>query len=192
MLVDVRAPLIGNPVPAPASRVKSRLVEMKASLSDNPGGSGIDRSSIRFVLDGNRELSEFVYDSGSGLLSYVPASNSSELVSLEEGSHFFRVRAADLAGNQTVYDSGRFVVDYTAPLIEELLPEEGEVLSSAEVDKPEPLKSPRASLPSSSVPLEEELIDGQSIDDLNREALLKVAFFKYDSAELDTVEQHVL
>ena len=134
LLLDVRSPLIGNPVPAPSSRVKSRLVEMAASLSDNPGGSGIDRSSIRFVLDGNRELSEFVYNSESGQLSYVPASNSAELVSLKEGSHFFRVQASDHAGNQTVYNSGQFVVDYTAPLIEEVLPGEGEVLSSAAVE----------------------------------------------------------
>ena len=77
-------------------------------------------------------------------------------------------------------------------LVTETVAEPAQALSSAEVDKPEPLKSPRASLPSSSVPLEEELIDGQSIDDLNREALLKVAFFKYDSAELDTVAQDVL
>ena len=77
-------------------------------------------------------------------------------------------------------------------LVTETVVEPAQALSSAEVDKPEPLKSPRESLPSSSVPLEEELIDGQSIDDLNREALLKVAFFKYDSAELDTVAQDVL
>ena len=77
-------------------------------------------------------------------------------------------------------------------LVTETVVEPAQALSSAEVDKPEPLKSPGASLPSSSVPLEEELIDGQSIDDLNREALLKAAFFKYDSAELDTVAQDVV
>ena len=67
-----------------------------------------------------------------------------------------------------------------------------QTLSSAEVDEPKPLKSPREPFPASSVPLEEELIDGKSIDDLNREALLKAAFFQYDSAELNTAAQDVI
>ena len=78
------------------------------------------------------------------------------------------------------------------PLVTETVVEPAQALSSAEVDKPKPLKSPRESSPVSSVPLEEELIAGQSIDDLNREALLKAAFFKYDSAELDTAAQDVV
>ena len=78
-----------------------------------------------------------------------------------------------------------------APVTEPAV-ESAQALSSAEVDEPKPLKSLRESLPTSSVPLEEELIDGKSIDDLNREALLKAAFFKYDSAELNALAQDVI
>jgi peptidoglycan-associated lipoprotein len=77
-------------------------------------------------------------------------------------------------------------------LITETAVEPTQALSLAEVDESKPLKSPRESLPTSSVPLEEELIDGKSIDDLNREALLKAAFFQYDSAELNVLAQDVI
>ena len=133
LFVDLQPPVIGNPVPGDGQRTQSKLLEMKVELADNPGGSGIDTDSLQFVLDGNQPLWEFGYQAESGLLSYVPDENSSEVLSLPEGLHTFRVVASDLAGNQTIFDSGQFYVDLTAPTITDLLPVDGAILTSPSV-----------------------------------------------------------
>merc|ERR1711964_674875 len=97
------------------------------------GGSGIDPDNLQFILDGNQPLWEFVYQAGAGQLSYVPAENSAEVLALTEGLHTFRVVVSDLAGNQTTFDSGQFFVDTTPPEISQILPAEGNTLTSPAV-----------------------------------------------------------
>ncbi len=133
VFVDLQPPTVGNPIPSDGQRTQSQLLEMKVEVADNPGGSGIDTDSLQFVLDGNQPLWEFVYQSEIGLLSYIPAENSAEVLSLAEGLHTFRVVASDLAGNQTIFDSGQFYVDITPPEIGDLLPLEGDTLTSPAV-----------------------------------------------------------
>ena len=128
LIADVRPPIIGNPQPVPGSRIKSKVIKMSVELTDNPGGTGINESTLQLILDGNVELFEFTYDGEH--LAYIPSENSNELTELVEGTHFFRVIASDAAGNTTTFDSGDFVVDYTPPEISVILPETGTVLSN--------------------------------------------------------------
>ncbi|MDP6598461.1 MAG: Ig-like domain-containing protein [Candidatus Poribacteria bacterium] len=142
VLVDLQPPTVGNPMPRDGQRTPSPWPEMKVELADNPGGSGIDEDSLQFILDGNQPLSEFVYQADSGRLSYLPTENSAEVSGLAEGSHTFRLIASDLAGNQTILESGQFFVDTTAPEISHLLPTEGQTLTSPRVKIQALIQSP--------------------------------------------------
>ena len=112
--VDLDPPLVGNPIPQPGSRSQDVLPELSVEVSDALGGSGLDESSVSFVLDGDESISG--YSLSGGKISYVPSE------ALSEGEHSFRVTVSDMAGNQTVFNSGNFVVDVTAPTIARTVP----------------------------------------------------------------------
>ena len=71
-MVDSRPPSAFAPQPAPDSRNKSQKATMSVKIADNPSGSGLDKDSIFFVLDGNVDIFDFTYDEESGTVSYTP------------------------------------------------------------------------------------------------------------------------
>ena len=81
--VDLDPPLVGNPIPQPGSRSQDLLPELSVEVSDALGGSGLDESSVSFVLDGDESISG--YSLSGGKISYVPSE------ALSEGEHSFRV-----------------------------------------------------------------------------------------------------
>ena len=134
ILADIRQPLVGNPEPKPGTNLSQSIFTIEADLGDNPGGSGIDLSSIQLILDGNKNLYEFDYDLEKQRISYTPAINSTELTEFDEGAHTFRVVVSDLAGNTTTFNSGKFWVNFAPPIISQNLPQDGDVLSNGEIE----------------------------------------------------------
>ena len=128
ILVDSRPPSAFAPQPAPDSRNKSQTATMSVKITDNPGGSGLDKDSIFFVLDGNVDIFDFTYDEESGTVSYTPT------IELAEGEHFFRITATDFAGNPLTFNSGKFFIDLTPPDFVELLPTDGQKLSNDQLE----------------------------------------------------------
>ena len=128
ILVDSRSPSAFAPQPAPDSRNKSQTATMSVKITDNPGGSGLDKDSIFFVLDGNVDIFDFTYDEESGTVSYTPT------IELAEGMHFFRITATDFAGNPLTFNSGKFFIDLSPPDFVELLPTDGQKLSNDQVE----------------------------------------------------------
>ena len=93
VLADIRAPLVGNPEPKPGLNLKQPIFTIGADLGDNPGGSGVDITSIQLVLDGNKNLYEFEYDETAQTpvrISYTPSADSAELTEFSEGKNTFR------------------------------------------------------------------------------------------------------
>ena len=122
LLVDTRAPLIGNPLPEPGSRTTDSGVQMSVEFSDGPTGSRVNPDSLTFVLDGNIPIEDFSIDNSR--VTYASPGD------LAEGSHFFRVSASDFAGNRATFNSGEFVVDRTPPILARTAPLDGEVISN--------------------------------------------------------------
>ena len=137
VLADIRAPLVGNPEPKPGLNFKQPIFTIGADLGDNPGGSGVDITSIQLVLDGNKNLYEFEYDEKAQTpvrISYTPSADSAELTEFSEGKHTFRLVVSDLAGNTTTFNSGQFFVNVTPPTIDQNLPKEGDILSNGDIE----------------------------------------------------------
>jgi len=122
VFVDLGHPLIGNAIPEPDFRTKEADIAMSVQISDGALGSGINPASLTFVLDGNVRIGDFNFDADSGLLTYT--------ANLAEGEHFFRVFAEDFAGNQTIFNSGLFAMDLTAPRVAYIYPEGDETLAN--------------------------------------------------------------
>jgi len=137
VLADIRAPLVGNPEPKPGLNLKQSVFTIGADLGDNPGGSGIDITSIQLVLDGSKNLYEFEFDEKAQTpvrISYTPSVDSAELTEFSEGKHTFRLVVSDLAGNTTTFNSGQFFVNFTPPTIDQNLPKEGDILSNGDIE----------------------------------------------------------
>ena len=120
--VDTNPPTLGNASPEPGLRTRETTITMVVEIADDVLGSGIDPASLDFVLDGNRRISPDDFSFDAGKLSYTKE--------LAEGNHFFRVTAADFAGNRQTFNSGVFTVDLTAPTVSRFAPANGATVSN--------------------------------------------------------------
>jgi pimeloyl-ACP methyl ester carboxylesterase/uncharacterized Zn-binding protein involved in type VI secretion len=103
---DITPPVISGLQPADGALLNTAHPIIAASYADNPGGSGIDTSSVRVVLDGS-DITSACTAGGTGV-SCPPASN------LVDGLHIVTLAVSDLAKNPAAL-SWRFAIDTVPP-----------------------------------------------------------------------------
>ncbi|PIU68017.1 MAG: hypothetical protein COS84_02255, partial [Armatimonadetes bacterium CG07_land_8_20_14_0_80_40_9] len=91
LVPDPTPPIITNLTPPDGSTVTTPTPTVSAIVTDGPGGSGVNASTIRMVLDGNTVSHS--YNSSTGLVSHTPDK------CLANGLHSVRVWVSDNAGN---------------------------------------------------------------------------------------------
>ncbi|NIO12048.1 MAG: hypothetical protein GTO40_30110, partial [Deltaproteobacteria bacterium] len=116
---DNTAPLITNLFPPNGSFQKNSTPTLSARFSDNL--SGVDVSGVLIQLNGSSVNSFATTITADGFR--VPLT-----VPLPEGSHTIFVSVADVAGNVATASS-TFTVDFTPPVVSNLTPANGSVLS---------------------------------------------------------------
>lgn len=97
---DTTGPTVNAAKPAPRSSTRDRTPRVSATATDNE--TNLQKSAIRFYLDGDRKTG-FGYDAGTDRLTY-------DAPRLSTGRHTARVLAEDGAGNVTAYQWGFKVV----------------------------------------------------------------------------------
>lgn len=105
---DDTPPAISSPEPSDGSLLTVGTPRIAAQYADNPGGTGIDASTVRITLDGT-DVTSSANVSASGV-SYTPSSN------LPEGAHSVAVSVSDRAHNPANL-AWRFTTDTVAPRV---------------------------------------------------------------------------
>lgn len=113
---DVTPPIITTPQPAEGALLNIAQPGISASYADNPGGTGIDPSSVRVTLDSGDITSSCT--AGLAGVSCLPSSN------LAEGGHTVSVVVSDLSNNSASLD-WRFATDTIAPALAVTSPADG-------------------------------------------------------------------
>src|SRR5574341_1084920 len=103
---DSTPPVISNPEPADGSLLNTATPRIAAQYADEAGGSGIDLSSAKLIVDGS-DVTSSASVTASGI-AYTPSS------SLSEGVHSVTVAASDNAQNAASL-SWQFTTDTVAP-----------------------------------------------------------------------------
>lgn len=121
---DVTPPIITTPQPADGALLNIAHPAISASYADNPGGTGIDQSSVRVTLDSGDISSSCT--AGSDGVSCLPPSN------LAEGGHTVSVDVSDLSNNSASL-GWRFTTDTIAPSLSVTSPPNGQYLNASTV-----------------------------------------------------------
>ncbi|MDD4873645.1 MAG: FlgD immunoglobulin-like domain containing protein [Dehalococcoidales bacterium] len=119
--IDRVSPTITELTPLNSSTIKATMPMISCKLADDK--SQLDLYSLRFMLDGvEQEIPTNAFNSSNGLLEF-----KCPLTLEQETQHIITIDIADMAGNKATQGMSVFTVkgDMIAPVIVELLPEDG-------------------------------------------------------------------
>lgn len=122
VVIDTAAPRIFELVPVDGNHVR-QAPAISATIHDT-GGSGLDRSSIAFWLDGQMQriaAGDVVPIAAAQGVDAVTI--TARLKDLPDGPHTVEFGAADVAGNATRSAKTTFVVDTAPPVVQRVFPE---------------------------------------------------------------------
>lgn len=122
------APVITILSPTSGAVVTNNKQPVVFNVVDESGGSGVDRSSIVVLLDGNAVASSTLAVtaiSNGFSVTYTPAS------ALGDGEHTVAINASDNDGNAATAKSTTFKIDTVPPTLNITAPAEGLITASA-------------------------------------------------------------
>lgn len=130
---DVTAPVVTNVVPADGSTVYSNgsttVIAISANYSDEPGGSGVDPTSVMVHVD----IGNMLFDCPTQTESRV--SCNAAATDLPAGIHPIDIFVADMAGNLTVNRTWVTVaIDSGVPSYANLAPADGSIIYTSQLN----------------------------------------------------------
>ena len=123
LVIDLQSPTVALVAPAEPRIVNQVRPDIQATFLDD--GSGIEPTSIHFLLDGLDRTSEATITSGD--LEFTPT------VDLGPGTHLVELSLLDLAGNSAA-ESWPFTLDAEPPTVAIEDPTEGQIFNGDTVD----------------------------------------------------------